>query len=142
MGGFNTFGYADEVVLPIEVSLEVPGSPLKASLQLVYGVCRDICVLGEAELALDIPQGSSGRTPHHDLIEWFNRQVPTTLSDAVDISSARVVNANDGQIIQIEAVAKDGPGFSEPDILVEGLEEISLPRARDNCRPEPAQDHG
>ena len=127
LGGFNTFGYADEVVLPIEVELATPGQPLEAHLQVVYGVCRDICVLGDAKLVLTIPEGNAKQITHHDLIEWFDQQVPTTHARDVDISSARIVTADQGPVIEIKAEVSNGSDFDQPDILIEGLEEIALP---------------
>ena len=127
VGGFNTFGYADEVVLPIEIDLAVAGQAFDAHLQLTYGVCRDICVLGDAELVLTIPTGAAIPTPHQDLIEWFSQQVPTTMTGDVDILSAVIIPGDEGPVIEITAEAVDGPNFDQPDILVEGLEEIALP---------------
>ena len=136
LGGFNTFGYANEVVLPIEVELAAPGYALNARLQVVYGVCRDICVLGEAEFDLAIPVGASGRTPHHDLIDWFDRRVPTTVASAVDISSARLTKIDDHDVIEIVAVAVIGSGFDQPDILVEGIEDVALPKPQIAVEPD------
>ncbi|MDA0261568.1 MAG: protein-disulfide reductase DsbD family protein [Proteobacteria bacterium] len=125
LGGLSTFGYADEVVLPIEVALSAPGQPLNANLRLVYGVCKDICVLGEAELALTVPSGIGSKTPHHDLVAWFDRLVPATGALGIDIVYAGM--APSGRTIEIVAKVAEGPRFEEPDILIEGLDEIALP---------------
>jgi len=127
LGGFNTFGYTDEIVLPIEVELANPGQPFEAHLQVVYGVCRDICVLGDAGLVLAVPAGNAQQTRHHDVIEWFGRQVPGTQASDVDISSARIISGDEGLVIEIKAQVGDRSDFDQPDILVEGLEEVALP---------------
>ncbi len=126
LGGFNTIGYADEVVLPIDVELQLPGQALTANLQLVYGVCRDICVLGEAELALTIPAGQHAGTDHADVIDWFRGQVPAQTHDDLDISTVRIVREGGSQVLDIVAEATGGAGFDRPDILVEGLEDVAL----------------
>ena len=135
LGGFNTFGYANEIVLPIEIELASPGRAVDARLELVYGVCRDICVLGEAKFDLTVPVGISEQTPHGDLIDWFDRLVPTTATGAVDIESARVVRIEDRDVVEIVAVAIDGPGFDQLDILVEGMEDIALPAPQVDVDP-------
>ncbi len=49
--GLATVGYAGTVILPLRLSPEDPAQPIDAVLDLALGVCRDICVLEETELA-------------------------------------------------------------------------------------------
>lgn len=52
--GMTTIGYADRVVFPLRLVPEVAGEPIELALDLAVGVCHDICVLEEAEVALHI----------------------------------------------------------------------------------------
>lgn len=56
--GFETAGYADAVVLPIEARLVHPGEPLHLRLALSYLTCSEICVPYDTVLRLDLPAGS------------------------------------------------------------------------------------
>lgn len=128
LAGFNTFGYAEEVVLPIDAELDRPGRPLEVKLGLVYGVCRDICVLGEADLALTVPAGEDAASGHAELIAWFRAQVPAPSHADVDISRVRIVREGGSRVLDIAARARGSAGFDRPDIIVEGLEGVALPR--------------
>ena len=128
LAGFNTFGYAEEVVLPIDAELDRPGRPLAASLRLVYGVCRDICVLGEADLALTVPAGEDAASGHAGLVAWYRARVPSRRHADVDISRVQIVREGGSRVLDIAARARGRAGFDRPDIIVEGLEGVALPR--------------
>ena len=128
LAGFNTFGYAEEVVLPIDAELDRPGRPLAVKLHLVYGVCRDICVLGEADLALTVPAGEDAASGHAELIAWFRAQVPAPSHADVDISRVQIIQEGGSRVLDIAARARGGAGFDRPDIIVEGLEGVALPQ--------------
>lgn len=128
LAGFNTFGYAEEVVLPIDAELDRPGQALAVKLGLVYGVCHDICVLGEADLALTVPAGEDAASGHAELIAWFRAQVPARRHADVDISRVQIVREGGSRVLDIAARARGGAGFDRPDIIVEGLEGVALPR--------------
>ncbi|MCC5960658.1 MAG: hypothetical protein JJU08_15105 [Rhodobacteraceae bacterium] len=42
--GYNSIGYADELVLPVELTPTDPGAPISFDATLSIGVCDDICV--------------------------------------------------------------------------------------------------
>src|SRR5262249_33830700 len=56
IGGLESVGYTDHVILPVDVVLARPGQALAARLHVQYAVCREICMLVEARLALDLPE--------------------------------------------------------------------------------------
>ncbi|ABS62305.1 conserved hypothetical protein [Parvibaculum lavamentivorans DS-1] len=56
--GDITFGYTDELLLPLRVTPADPSLPVTLRLSLFYGICSDtICVPREAELELMLPAG-------------------------------------------------------------------------------------
>src|SRR5688572_5771241 len=55
IGGMESVGYADQVILPLDAVLTHPGEPLALRLSLQYAVCREICMLVDARLMLDLP---------------------------------------------------------------------------------------
>jgi DsbC/DsbD-like thiol-disulfide interchange protein len=46
--------YQGGIVLPIRLVPENPGQPLRLSLDLFFGICKEICVPGEAQEALEL----------------------------------------------------------------------------------------
>jgi DsbC/DsbD-like thiol-disulfide interchange protein len=56
--GMDSFGYLDEVTFPVRVTAKEAGKPVRLSLALEYGVCKDICMPMEAKLALTWTPGS------------------------------------------------------------------------------------
>ncbi|NSY37982.1 protein-disulfide reductase DsbD domain-containing protein [Leisingera sp. ANG59] len=60
--GYRTIGYHDQLVLPVEITPETPGKPVRLKGRMQLGVCRDVCV--PAELMFDHQLDSSaGRHP-------------------------------------------------------------------------------
>jgi DsbC/DsbD-like thiol-disulfide interchange protein len=59
----DTLGYKGTVVFPVRLTAKDPKQPIDLRLTLDYGVCKEICIPGEAELALAIPPGESGKVP-------------------------------------------------------------------------------
>lgn len=54
INGFQTIGYHDQLLLPIEVTPEDPGQPVQLSLQLDLGVCDTICLPASVALRSDL----------------------------------------------------------------------------------------
>ncbi|PCJ06874.1 MAG: hypothetical protein COB16_12440 [Rhodobacteraceae bacterium] len=60
--GYQTIGYHDLLVLPIEITPEKPGQPIVLSGQMQLGLCKDVCV--PSELSFDHQLNlQAGRNP-------------------------------------------------------------------------------
>jgi DsbC/DsbD-like thiol-disulfide interchange protein len=70
----ETIGYKDTVTFPVRFKAKDPSKPVDLHLSLDYGVCKDICIPAQAELALTVPPGD--RDVGADLIEAM-RRVPS-----------------------------------------------------------------
>lgn len=59
--GFQTIGYHDLLVLPIEITPGTPGQPVVLSGQMQLGLCKDVCVPSEVSFKhqLDLQAGRS-----------------------------------------------------------------------------------
>ncbi|MDH4982452.1 protein-disulfide reductase DsbD domain-containing protein [Hyphomicrobium sp. D-2] len=60
--GGETIGYKGSVTFPVRLKAEDPAKPIDVRLGLEYGVCKDICIPAEAELALSLPANSDAET--------------------------------------------------------------------------------
>ena len=74
--GLETFGYKDQVVLPVAVRPQTPGQPVSLNAKVSYLVCAEICIPHDAQLQLDLPAGPAAPTDHAQLINRFVAQVP------------------------------------------------------------------
>ncbi len=117
--GLETFGYEDEVVLPITARLEEREKPLRLRAGLDYLVCKEVCVPHKAELALALPSGPAAPGPFTHLIDRFSARVPGDGS-GVGLAVTRVALAGDGRAAVLRVVARSELPFRHPDLFVEG----------------------
>ena len=65
--GFETFGYKDAVVLPVDARAERPDQPVRIRAAITYLTCNEICIPREAVLALDLPAATAASSSPDDL---------------------------------------------------------------------------
>lgn len=65
-------GYTDTVIFPLRILAEDAARPVQLKLYMHYGVCKDICVPAEAEVAATL-DGGAVRTA---AIDFHRRRVP------------------------------------------------------------------
>ena len=70
-----TVGYKDHVVWPVLVRPTDPAMPVTLRLSMHYGVCSDICVPGEADLHLTLPNEATEEGG--ELIRQYLARVPS-----------------------------------------------------------------
>jgi len=59
----DTVGYKGNVVFPVRLKAKDPSKPIDLHLTLDYGVCKEICIPGEAALSLAIAPGQGAAIP-------------------------------------------------------------------------------
>jgi DsbC/DsbD-like thiol-disulfide interchange protein len=59
----NTIGYKGGVVFPVEIDVADRRRGIGLAVFMQYGICKEICVPVEAELALDVPPGAQAVVP-------------------------------------------------------------------------------
>ncbi|MGB5950055.1 MAG: protein-disulfide reductase DsbD domain-containing protein [Parvibaculum sp.] len=75
--GDITFGYEHEVVWPLLVTPKDAAKPVTLALSMSYGVCREVCLPGEAGLWLTLPAASKPRpSAEGERIRAALRRVP------------------------------------------------------------------
>lgn len=141
--GLETFGYEDEVVLPITVRLARPGAPTRLRLVLQYAACANVCVPYEALLALDLPAGSPQSTPYAPLIARYAARVPARVPARVSdrapndgIAVLAAVARGVGRDKSLEVVATASTSFAAPDLIVEAPGRLSFSRPEVRLSPD------
>jgi suppressor for copper-sensitivity B len=117
--GLDTFGYKDEVVLPVIATLTEPGKPLSIKAHLRYLVCETVCIPYEADLALEVPAGDGLPSADAQLIDRFYAQIPGD-GRAQGLSLEQVGFTGSEEKPTLQVVARSTLNdFSEPDLIVE-----------------------
>ncbi len=117
--GLETFGYGEEVVLPIAVSPERTGEAVALRAAVSYLVCSDICVPHDGRLSLDLPAGAGTPTLYAFLIDQAESMVPGLGAEAgLSLERAGLTGSREAPVL--EAVAQSDIPFTAPDLLVEG----------------------
>jgi suppressor for copper-sensitivity B len=126
IGGLESVGYADHVILPLEVTLAHAGEPLAVRLSLQYAVCREICMLVDAKLALDLPglaQQTSESLTNAEAIARFQARVPRPGAELgwriVGLSRKEMGEGDQRREIIIVDVANAGAPLAAPALLLE-----------------------
>jgi suppressor for copper-sensitivity B len=128
--GFETYGYGDEVVLPITARLDRPGEALRLRGKIDYLTCKEICVPYTAKLTLDLPGGPATPSPFAHLINRYQVRVPGAGGGhGLNLERAEVTSDATGAAMLRVAATASMP-FDEPDLFVEGPVELVFGRPR------------
>lgn len=147
--GLQTFGYADHVVLPLEIELEEAGKAMSVDLRARYLICERICVPYEADLSLNVPAGPANLTDDAPLLNQFKAQIPGEGSGFAiqsvywDGTKFLTVKAKDQQSLwQTPDLLIEGPQgyfFSKPETTVRGSEtELRVEVNHNDLAPDPS----
>ena len=125
IGGLETVGYEDGVVLPFAVRLAQPGAPLHLHAEVDYASCKDICIPYHASLNLTLPAGLARPGPEAPLMAEARTRVPGDLSATQwKLLGATVESRSQGAAFSVR-LASTGPSFVSPDLFIEGLQKGS-----------------
>ncbi len=121
--GYSTsIVYHHGVVLPLRIKPARPDQPVRLNAKMFFGICSDICVPGEADLALDLSPSEAADRSVLALIQRDLDAVPVPeRDDAPRITQIEVVNGEDGKVMQFSAKLAD-PGADKTELFAEGPE--------------------
>jgi Thiol:disulfide interchange protein len=130
--GFETIGYEDAVLLPIDARLARPGEPLHVAASVDYLTCKDICVPYRAQFELSVPTGPATAGPYAADIARFAARVPpvqptTSTGGGGTLAGLAVESATlaEGRESLVVAVRAANP-LRSPDVFVEGPAELAF----------------
>lgn len=125
--GFDNFGYDGNVILPITLTPKTAGAPVTLALKLDYLICSEICVPGEAELHLSLPEGLGGSSEFAGSIAEFRRQVPKRGDSSPFMLANPAVEGEPGaENLRLTLSAEEA--LTSPELLVEVARPLSLGR--------------
>ena len=125
--GFDSFGYDEELVLPVTARRIKAGAATKALLRLDYLTCKDVCILVQEVLELDLNLSVADLEGTADLIDQYRARVPMTGGrGGIKVTAAAVEGRPGAQVLRVTAEAKYG--FQAPDLMVEAGENFRFSR--------------
>jgi len=117
--GLETFGYEDQVVLPIAVRPEIPGQPVVLIAKVNYLASSAICIPRDAQLRLELPAGPAAPTDNAQLINRFVAQVPGDgARQGLSLDRVALGGTTDHPLLDVVASSAITP-FDKPDVIVE-----------------------
>ncbi|MEM9798032.1 MAG: protein-disulfide reductase DsbD domain-containing protein [Pseudomonadota bacterium] len=126
----QNYGYGEEVVFPLTVTLEEPGAPARLDVTANLLVCSDICVPETVALSLDLPTGGGvDAAAAARLSDWVAR-VPGGAETGIEIEAAHL----DGTALTLRA--RSDTSFSTPDVFPEQGEYASFDAAETVLSPD------
>lgn len=125
--GLDTFGYAKHVIFPIDARLERPGEALAVQARVEYLVCEEICIPGEADLALSLPAEAAKPSEFANAIDQFRARVPGDGAATGLVIDRAVLTGPEATPTLAVAFSAMAP-FAEPDLLVEGPDGVIFGR--------------
>jgi len=77
----SAIGYEDEVVFPVRITPERQDEPVELKLNVVYGLCKTLCIPNEASLSLELPPQDAAGQAEDLLLQRFVGLVPKPVAE-------------------------------------------------------------
>lgn len=124
----DTIGYKGSVVFPIELVVKDAAKPVELLLSAEYGICKDICIPVELNLALSIPPNAAtvpGDSRLARALERVPRAAPSRLASDPAITSIKQELSGDKPRVVIEASFP--AGIQGADLFAEAPDGLWVP---------------
>lgn len=111
----HSLGYKDKIILPLAVSAQQPGKPVRLHLKIDYAVCEKLCVPAEGRAELTLATGNSAQ----DLaLTAAEARVPKQVTaERVGLTARRVNNNGPKPLVAVNLAA---PAGQPVELFVEG----------------------
>ena len=117
--GIEAVGYKKEVVFPLDARPARIGEAVSLRARVSYLTCKDICIPGDATLALDIPAGPADATGFAALIDRYRARVPVP-AGTIGVSIEQAVFERAEDAVSLRVAIKSERSLVEPDLFAEG----------------------
>jgi suppressor for copper-sensitivity B len=114
--GIENFGYHNEVVFPLRITLSNVGAPVRLNARVTLLTCSTVCVPQDFTLSLALPNASGIDAAAGKLIAAYAARVP----DDGTLSGITIESANlDAKMTALTLTARSEQPFAEPDVFPE-----------------------
>ncbi len=123
--GLRSIGYHDQLVLPIEITPETAGQPVRLSGQFQFGICKDVCVPTDMSVSHDI----DSTAPRNPVIAAAMAQRPYSAKEAgVSRATCQLTPNKDGMRFEAR-IDMPTAGAEEFAVIEPGVTDIWSSRA-------------
>ena len=116
--GFSSLGYENNVIFPLEITIEDELKKIFLNLKVNFLICKDVCIPGDASVFLEIPAGEKiVNSKYHDL----ERALSLLPQNNLDISHLKNINANvykNKELSTIQVKFESDKSFINPEIFL------------------------
>lgn len=129
-------GYKGRVVWPVLVRLATPAAGARLKLALEIGVCRDVCIPIQVDLALSLPAQAAGRVEAH-VAPWLDR-VPRTVDNRrpADPEIVAITSHLSDARPHVRVVARYAAPVTDADLFPEAPEGLYVPLPQKAVQPD------
>ncbi|KZL27262.1 protein-disulfide reductase DsbD domain-containing protein [Pseudovibrio sp. Ad37] len=118
--GFSTsLIYSDKVVLPLLIKRMDDGRPAILNANLTFGICKDICIPGQAEVSLVFPAATMKDDVADKLVNDAFARVPITQGDMPSLFP-EIKITGEGKDRTVNISAKVSSKDKSPELFIEG----------------------
>jgi len=110
----QSLGYKDKLILPIVVSPQQPGKPVRLRLKADYAVCEKLCVPAEGRAELTLGGGDSGQ---NSALTAAEKRLPRQVTAAEAGLTARRIASGSKPAVAVDLAA---PAGQTVELFVEG----------------------
>lgn len=135
IAGSLSIGYSGVLVLPVVVTPEAPDQPVDLALDLFFGVCAEVCIPAEAQLAARLTaDGQSDARPRIEAA--LSLRARSAAEAGVAGVSCRLVAGADGYELTAEITFATDPGPGQTAVIEAGdpATWIAMPQSRTEGR--------
>jgi DsbC/DsbD-like thiol-disulfide interchange protein len=124
----DTIGYKGYVVFPIELVAKDAAGPVELELSIEYGICKDICIPVELNLALSVPPGAAPIQVESRLARALGRVPrPVSARAAADPAVTSIKQELTGEKPRIVIAASFPAGTNGADLFAEAPDGLWVP---------------
>jgi len=116
--GIKSIGYTNDVIFPLQLTLEDTSQPTSVVLDVNYLTCKDICIPGSAHLELFIPVGKGSLTSHSYNIEKTLSQLPERNLQISFIKNIDIQAYTNENTVSLVAKAEAKEFFENPKVFL------------------------
>jgi suppressor for copper-sensitivity B len=133
--GFESYGYKDHVIFPLELRLGDAGGALTAAASFTGLVCDDVCIPVDETLTFSLPAQTASGTASAESAPVEARDIAKFASLVPRLSTSAGIAVHetviDGDQLKISFIKDDQPvSFPKGDVFIEGPTGYSFARPR------------
>ena len=131
--GIYTYGYSNEVVLPIKLEIIDQNLDANVSLEINFLTCSNVCIPKQVVLTLPLNKENLEIKNHTENIKLLNNyinKIPNKVESSLLNKKIYFVPKSDKSVLKIKIDSKQG--FNKPDIFLEAGIELNLDKPKFN----------